>query len=105
MMRMSFRSVFLMFNDNSETAEVIHNFIRLWETNCITYGICDIFFQMRSGLEPTDSFSTQSNSLPAKRMLPTIMPEDTTRSERKLWTWFWTGFVNWPISAPDFRVS
>merc|ERR1712226_610671 len=36
---------------------------------------------------------------------PTTTPEDTTRSERRLSTLFWTGSGNWPMLALDSRDS
>lgn len=58
---------------------------------------------MRSALVLTANCSTLNNSSLERKMLPTTMLVVTTLSERKLLTWFWTGFVNWLINVLDFK--
>ena len=60
---------------------------------------------MKYALEPTEHSSILSNLSPAKKMLLTTMLVDTTPLEKKLLIWFLIGFVNWPITALDFKDS
>ena len=50
-------------------------------------------------LAPIASSSILSNWSRAKRMQPIISPEDITPLARRSWTWSWTGFANWLITA------
>ncbi len=51
--------------------------------------------QMRCALVHTVSCSTLSSSSLERKMLPITTPVVTTLLERKLLTWYWTGFANW----------
>merc|ERR1719442_66247 len=59
---------------------------------------------MKSALEPTANCFTQNNLSLERKMLPTTTLVDTTPLERKLLTWFWTGFVSLLINVLACKV-
>merc|ERR1712086_614818 len=60
---------------------------------------------MRSEPVPTDNSSTQSNSSPVKKMLPTTSPEDITPSVKKSLISASTESESFPINALVSKVS
>merc|ERR1711948_191693 len=59
----------------------------------------------RSERGHTANYSIQSSLYRAKRMLPTTTHEDITPLARRLLICAWIASEDWPIIAPDYKVS